>query len=1605
VDTATTLLRLRLNASGAAVAVTGLSVQDTGNAPTSALGLRVLAGATDVTPASADCDPLTRTWALTLTAPVVVAAGGTADLCLRLTAGSAAVGSAVRLVAPVAQIVANGTVTATKPLASTATTVVSGPWLDLVGTYSLAPATVVEDTFASMLKLRLQACAGTVHVRGFQVRDTGSAPADSLALRILRGGRAFAGTTTYDALTRTWTATFTKPLALSDGAYVYYELQVAASPAALGQRVQLAISAADWVQADTPVAGRAPYVSDASVVTTLRRLALGATDLAPAASPVGTAAGLLRLRFAASQGAVNVTSLRLRHDGSAPATALAPRLLLSGQTLAATTTYDAATGAWTLAPTGGLRVPAGEAREMDAQVVPAAAAAGGTARLTVVDATGVQADAPVSASWPLASGATTITLRLSAMLLNMAPATTLPATWTALGKLRLEALDAPVTIQSLTLREDGTVPLAALAVRFLAGGKALDGTLLADEVARTWTFTFARPLVLALGGYVYLELQEQCTTSAWGGTLRLSLAAASAVGTTATPVGSFPLQTGTSLLALLTATATDVAPATVAAGSDTTLLRLKLAAYGRAVTLTGLKVQESGTALAGQVGVRLVRAGRDITPAAASFDSAAKSWLLPLSPAVSLAAGTSTEFELRARCSREAAGRTVRFAVPDAGAVYTSLRASGAFPLVSGAALITAPTLGVSGSSLAPAAALTGVAAPLLRVRLAASGGSATLSGLTLHETGDVPPAGLALALTDRATSGAVPCRTSVDSARRLWFLTFERPLVLGAGTAAEYDVSALASQPGTLRVGLDSASAVAATAPVSGSFPLVSGATSVVTPATLTVTALPANAPTTAPTDAATTLLTLVLSAADGPATITGLTIDCAGTADPERLGLHLADADGASVVLVSQTWDPAARRWALVLGDPLVIAAGASWQGTLRVWPEPDQHGGTAQVTLAGPAALSWDDDLRVAGDFPLASATVTVADAALAALGVEVASTRDGQAVPGLLSLPAGSAPDQFSPPVPLLVLVDTWLRRPSGALALVPAAVERGWAVVVPGYRGAGDPAAVQDVLDAVALARQRARIDAARIYLYGAAGGGAHMALALAASQPTLWAAARVTSPLSELAVWHAENLTHGWGYEAQLETLCGGAPGTPATDAAYAARSPLLAVAAASALPLDIVAGIDDGHSGPVPVSHGLRAYNVVATAAGRADRVVAAADIDCFTTQAAVPPALAGEREDDPELAWAVLWRRAAANVRVTLLAGGHGEPGGALDWLGRQRQGQGANFRVCGGALASSEAPGHGAGYACDGDPTTSWLTPDGAGYPHELRLDLGSEQSIEGFTYLPRGDDPTGTVREYAFYVSTDGVAWGTPVAQGKFTSVAWEAVRQFAYLAQPVTARYIKLVALAEINGGPSASAAEVGIIRAARDIVRVGCFGDCISQATALSNTAQGFPAQLGRLLGERYQVRVFARSGRCILRGGDYPLVNEPVFAEGLAWNPQIVTLQLGTNDARDPNWALKAQIGADNEYLLGLLQALPSRPTVYSCLPPMLLSASPGRIVANELLPIMRAAAANRGVPVIDLHDPLQDSPQFFAPDGVHPLPAGHEALAMLIWRALTGN
>jgi len=192
-------------------------------------------------------------------------------------------------------------------------------------------------------------------------------------------------------------------------------------------------------------------------------------------------------------------------------------------------------------------------------------------------------------------------------------------------------------------------------------------------------------------------------------------------------------------------------------------------------------------------------------------------------------------------------------------------------------------------------------------------------------------------------------------------------------------------------------------------------------------------------------------------------------------------------------------------------------------------------------------------------------------------------------------------------------------------------------------------------------------------------------------------------------------------------------------------------------------------------------------------------------------------------------------------------------------------------------------------------------------------------------------------------------------------------------------------------------------------VKIACVGDSITEGSGLSNPAlESYPARLQRLLGTNVLVRNYGVSGRTLLKEGDFPYWKEPYFKQSHDWQPDIVIIQLGTNDSKPQNWQFGTNFVAEYEELVASYSSLTSGPKIYVCTPCPVYgngaySIRPG-IVASSIAPQVRDIAQRLSLDLIDLHTRMAGHSAWF-PDTVHPNSKGMAAMAAVMYSALAGG
>ena len=185
--------------------------------------------------------------------------------------------------------------------------------------------------------------------------------------------------------------------------------------------------------------------------------------------------------------------------------------------------------------------------------------------------------------------------------------------------------------------------------------------------------------------------------------------------------------------------------------------------------------------------------------------------------------------------------------------------------------------------------------------------------------------------------------------------------------------------------------------------------------------------------------------------------------------------------------------------------------------------------------------------------------------------------------------------------------------------------------------------------------------------------------------------------------------------------------------------------------------------------------------------------------------------------------------------------------------------------------------------------------------------------------------------------------------------------------------------------------------------RVACVGNSITENTALGE-ADKYPSQLGAILGSDYQVLNYGISERTLLKNGNKPYVNEWKYNEVLGWKPDVVVIDLGTNDSKESNWTHKDEFVSNYKELIESFQNLESHPTVFICKPLPAYDNNMsirGDVIRDEICPLIDEVAAQTGAKVIDLFGALSGNESLLY-DGVHPNASGASIMAKVVANAI---
>lgn len=194
-------------------------------------------------------------------------------------------------------------------------------------------------------------------------------------------------------------------------------------------------------------------------------------------------------------------------------------------------------------------------------------------------------------------------------------------------------------------------------------------------------------------------------------------------------------------------------------------------------------------------------------------------------------------------------------------------------------------------------------------------------------------------------------------------------------------------------------------------------------------------------------------------------------------------------------------------------------------------------------------------------------------------------------------------------------------------------------------------------------------------------------------------------------------------------------------------------------------------------------------------------------------------------------------------------------------------------------------------------------------------------------------------------------------------------------------------------------------------IKVACVGNSVTWGMTITDREKNcYPAQLQKLLGDKYEVRNFGHSGTTLLQHGHRPYVDQQEYQDALNFKADLVIIHLGLNDTDPRNWPeYSEEFNADYIRLIDSFRQANPKAKIWICLMTPIFDRHPRfesgtRDWHAQIQKHIRQVATATRVPLIDLNTPLYSRPDLLA-DAIHPNAEGAKIIAEAVYGALTGN
>ncbi len=183
------------------------------------------------------------------------------------------------------------------------------------------------------------------------------------------------------------------------------------------------------------------------------------------------------------------------------------------------------------------------------------------------------------------------------------------------------------------------------------------------------------------------------------------------------------------------------------------------------------------------------------------------------------------------------------------------------------------------------------------------------------------------------------------------------------------------------------------------------------------------------------------------------------------------------------------------------------------------------------------------------------------------------------------------------------------------------------------------------------------------------------------------------------------------------------------------------------------------------------------------------------------------------------------------------------------------------------------------------------------------------------------------------------------------------------------------------------------------VTKVACVGDSITMGST-------YPDKLQVMLGSYYSVKNFGLSSSTVSMESKLPYMSQAPFQRAKDFQPDIVLILLGTNDANPEVTYNETTFEDDYATLVTSFMQLDSKPQVVVVnSPPIFVSeTSPynNTYLTKNLIPQMNDIADRYNLPTVDLYGVFGDHPEYFM-DGIHPTDQGTNLIAQTLCQTVT--